>query len=426
MLKRKLLTKIELAVIAAILTGTSLYLSKSLAQTQPTSQKLVDKVWQILDENYVDTSFNQQNWKAIRQQYLSHSYSSNQQVYAAIREMVAKLGDRYTEFYDPQEFKALNSDLSGNLSGVGLELAENKTTKALTVVAPIEGTPAFKAGILPNDVIVQIDAHPTQGMNIDNAVKLIQGPVGTPIVLKIQRGNQAQTFKLTRANIDVHPVSYHTQTTLTDNIGYIRLPEFTQTSATQMHRAIEALEKQQVQGYVLDLRSDPGGLLDASLEIASMWLKQGAIVSLVNRDQVKDSYNATGHPLTNKPLVVLVDGGSASASEILAGALQDDNRATLVGTRTFGKGLVQAVEPLEDGSGLKLTIAKYYTPKGRDINHVGIAPDITVQLTEAQQQTLAQNSTLGTLADPQYASAVADLSQLIRTGANHVSWQRGE
>lgn len=426
MLKRKLLTRIELAVIAAILTGTSLYFSKSLAQTQPTSQKLVDKVWQILDQNYVDTSFNQQNWKAIRQQYLSHSYSSNQQVYTAIREMVAKLGDRYTEFYDPQEFQALNSDLSGNLSGVGLELAENKQTKALTVVAPIEGTPAFKAGILPNDVIVQIDAHPTQGMNIDNAVKLIQGPVGTPIVLKIQRGNQAQTFKLTRANIDVHPVSYHTQTTPTGKIGYIRLPEFTQTSAAQMHRAIEALEKQQVQGYVLDLRSDPGGLLDASLEIASMWLKQGAIVSLVNRDQVKERYNATGHPLTNKPLVVLVDGGSASASEILAGALQDDNRATLVGTRTFGKGLVQAVEPLEDGSGLKLTIAKYYTPKGRDINHVGIAPDITVQLTEAQQQTLAQNSTLGTLADPQYASALADLSQLIRTGANHVSWQRGK
>jgi carboxyl-terminal processing protease len=183
-----------------------------------------------------------------------------------------------------------------------------------------------------------------------------------------------------------------------------------------MRQAIQALEKEQVQGYVLDLRSDPGGLLDASLQIASMWLKQGEIVSLVNRDQVKERYNATGHPLTNKPLVVLVDGGSASASEILAGALQDDNRARLVGTRTFGKGLVQAVEPLEDGSALKLTIAKYYTPKGRDINHVGIAPDITVDLSETQQQALAQNHTIGTLADPQYASAVADLSQLIRTG----------
>ncbi|MEH1915522.1 S41 family peptidase [Nostoc sp.] len=423
MFKQKLIVRIELAVIATILTGTSLYTSKVLGKTQATPQKLVDEVWQILDKNYVDANFNHQDWKAIRQQYLSRSYSTKKQAYGAIQEMVAKLGDRYTEFYDPQEFKALNSDISGNLSGVGLELAENEKTKALTVVAPIEGTPAFKAGILPGDLIVQINDQITQGMKIEDAVKRIVGPVGTKVVLTIKRGSQSQTFKLTRANIAIHPVTYNTQTTRVGKIGYIRLPEFTQTAPAQMHRAIEALEKQQVQGYVLDLRSDPGGLLDASLQIASMWLKQGAIVSLVNRDQVKDSYNASGHPLTNKPLVILVDKGSASASEILSGALQDDNRATLVGTRTFGKGLVQAVEPLDDGSGLKLTIAKYYTPKGRDINHVGIAPDINVELSEAQQKVLVENQTLGTLADPQYASAVADLSKLIQSGANSVSLQ---
>ncbi|MBN3889993.1 MAG: S41 family peptidase [Nostoc sp. JL31] len=423
MFKQKLIVRIELAVIATILTGTSLYTSKVLGKTQATPQKLVDEVWQILDKNYVDANFNHQDWKAIRQQYLSRSYSSKKQAYGAIQEMVAKLGDRYTEFYDPQEFKALNSDISGNLSGVGLELAENEKTKALTVVAPIEGTPAFKAGILSGDFIVQINGQITQGMKIEDAVKRIVGPVGTKVVLTIKRGSQSQAFRLTRANIAIHPVTYNTQTTAVGKIGYIRLPEFTQTAPAQMHRAIEALEKQQVQGYVLDLRSDPGGLLDASLQIASMWLKEGAIVSLVNRDQVKDSYNASGHPLTNKPLVILVDKGSASASEILSGALQDDNRATLVGTRTFGKGLVQAVEPLDDGSGLKLTIAKYYTPKGRDINHVGIAPDINVELSEAQQKALVENQTLGTLADPQYASAVADLSKLIQSGANSVSLQ---
>ncbi|MEH2163679.1 MAG: S41 family peptidase [Nostoc sp.] len=426
MFKQKFILKIEIAIITAILTGTSFYSYKALGITQTTPQKLVDEVWQILDKNYVDVSFNHQDWKAIRQQYLSRSYSSKKEAYGAIQEMVGKLGDRYTEFFDPQEFKALNSDISGNLSGVGLELAENEKTKALTVVAPIEGTPAFKAGILPGDLIVQINGDITQGMKIEDAVKRIIGPAGTKVVLTIQRGSQSQTFKLTRANIAIHPVTYNTQTTPAGKIGYIRLPEFTETAPAQMHQAIEALEKQQVQGYVLDLRSDPGGLLDASLQIASMWLKQGAIVSLVNRDQVKDSYNASGHPLTNKPLVILVDKGSASASEILSGALQDDNRARLVGTRTFGKGLVQAVEPLDDGSGLKLTIAKYYTPKGRDINHVGIAPDITVELTEAQQKALVQNRTLGTLADPQYASAVADLSKLIQSGANHVSLQGGK
>jgi carboxyl-terminal processing protease len=426
MLKPKLIAKLELASIAALLSLTSLWAVKALGQPQPSPKQLVDEVWQILAQDYVDASFNHQDWKAIRQQYLSRSYSSKQQAYAAIQEMVAKLGDRYTEFFDPQAFKALDNELSGSFSGVGLELAENEKTKALTVVTPMQGTPAFKAGILPEDVIVQIDGQSTQGMNLPDAVKRILGPIGTKVILTIQRGKQALTFKLTRANIDVNPVVYSTQTTATGKIGYIRLPEFTETAPTQMRRAIRALEKQQVRGYVLDLRSDPGGLLDASLQIASMWLKQGEIVSLVNRDQVKERYQATGHPLTNKPLVVLVDKGSASASEILAGALQDSDRATLVGTRTFGKGLVQAVEPLEDGSALKLTIAKYYTPKGQDINHVGIAPDITVELTEAQQQALVQEQTLGTLADPQYASAVDDLSQLIRTGSSHLSLQQGK
>ncbi len=414
--------KIQLAVIATILVGTSIYTSTAQGKAE-SPQQLVDEVWQILDQNYVDVSFNHQDWQAIRQQYLSRSYSSKQQAYGAIEEMVAKLGDRYTAFYNPQQFQALNSDLSGNLSGVGVELGENKKTQALTVVAPIEGTPAFKAGILPDDVITQINGETTQGMKLEEAVKRISGPVGTNVVLTILRGSRSQTFKLTRANIAIYPVTYSTRTTSAGKIGYIRLPQFTKTAPAEMRQAIQALEKQQVQGYVLDLRSDPGGLLEASLQIASMWLKQGGIVSLVNRDKVRESYNATGHPLTNKPLVILVDKGSASASEILAGALQDDNRATLVGTRSFGKGLVQAVEPLEDGSALKLTIAKYYTPKGRDINHIGIAPNITVELTEAQQKALLQNRTLGTLADPQYASAVADLSQLIQSRANHVSLQ---
>jgi carboxyl-terminal processing protease len=212
-------------------------------------------------------------------------------------------------------------------------------------------------------------------------------------------------------------VSYRTQTTEFGKIGYIRLPEFTQTAPTEMNRAIVALEKQDAKGYVLDLRSDPGGLLDASLKIASMWMENNPIVSLVNRQAVRERYATDGRSLTDKPLVVLVDGGSASASEILAGALQDDGRAVLVGTRTFGKGLVQAVQPLGDGSALKLTIAKYYTPKGRDINHVGITPDVVVGLTDAQKKALVQKRQVATTADPQYAKAIASLGQLIQTRA---------
>ncbi|MBW4581437.1 MAG: S41 family peptidase [Tildeniella nuda ZEHNDER 1965/U140] len=417
MTTQKFLARTAVLVATTVLVTGAASISKSWAEPQPGPKQLVDEVWQILDRNYVDGSFNQQDWKAVRQDYIGRSYSSKKQAYAAIQQMVAKLGDRYTEFFEPQAYNALNTEISGNLSGVGLELAANDKTKALTVVAPIEKSPAASAGILPADVITKINGRSTQGMNINDAVKQIKGAAGTQVVLSILRGNQNLTFKLTRANIRLNPVSFRSETTAAGKIGYIRLPEFTQTSPAEMNRAIVALEKQAVQGYVLDLRSDPGGLLDASLKIASMWMEQKPIVSLVNRQAVRERYATSGRSLTNKPLVVLVDGGSASASEILAGALQDNGRAVLVGTRTFGKGLVQAVQPLEDGSAIKLTIAKYYTPKGRDINRVGITPDVIVGLTDDQKKTLVQKRQVATAADPQYTKALSSLRQLIQTKA---------
>jgi carboxyl-terminal processing protease len=415
MIPQKLIIRTIFATVATFCFANSFYFSKSLGQVQSKPTYVVDEVWQILNQSYVDGSFNLQDWQAIRQEYLNRPYSSKQQAYMAIREMVAKLGDRYTSFFDPQEFQALDGELAGNLSGIGVELMENEKTKALTVITPIKGSPAFTAGILPEDVILQIDSKSTGGMSLANAVKKIQGAVGTKIVLTIKRGHQKRVFKLIRANIHIYPITYQTKKTPTGKIGYIQVPEFTETASAEMQRAIQALEQQKVQGYILDLRSDPGGLLESSLQIASMWLKQGEIVSLVNREQVKQHYEATGKPLTNKPLVVLVNQGSASASEILAGALQDDHRAKLVGTRTFGKGLVQSVEPLSDGSAIKFTIAKYYTPKGRDINHVGILPDVKVELTAKQQKELLKKQAFGTLADPQYTIALANLNQLMRT-----------
>lgn len=426
MIKQKIAVRTTaLAAAATIITGFSIHDSKSWAQLQSSPKELVDEVWQILDRNYVDGTFNHHDWRVVRQEYLSRDYSSKQQAYKAIKEMVAKLGDRYTDFLEPQEYQELNTDTSGKLTGVGIELTENKKTKALTVVAPVEGTPAFAAGILPKDVIVKINGQAIRGLNIKEAVKRILGPAGTQVVLTIQRGSKELAFKLTRANINLHPVSYHTQATPIGNIGYIGLPEFTQTAPAQMHQAIKALDNQKVKGYILDLRSDPGGLLDASLEIANMWLQQGTIVSLVNREKVKERYEAHRQALTNKPLVVLVDAGSASASEILAGALQDNGRATLVGTRTFGKGLVQSVQQLEDGSGIKVTVAKYYTPHGRDINHVGIEPNVVAGLTDAQHKELLRNHAMGTLADPQYVNALTNLTHLIQTKAKLSGVQGG-
>jgi carboxyl-terminal processing protease len=403
-----------LVLTTVAVTGAGLHLSKSQAFFSESPKELVDEVWQIIDRQYVDGTFNQQDWRAIRKDYLKRTYTNQEEAYTAIREMLKKLGDPYTRFMNPEEFKNMQIDTSGQLTGVGIQLAQDEKTKKLTVIAPIEDTPAFKAGVLAKDIIVKIDGKTTDGMDVNDAVKLIRGKEGTPVTLTIQRADKLVDYKLTRATIEIHPVRYNVQNTPTDKLGYIRLNQFSANAAEEMRNAIQDLEKQQVNGYVLDLRSNPGGLLYASIEIARMWINDGAIVSTVDRQGETDRQQANNRALTNKPLVVLVDGGSASASEILSGALQDDKRATLVGTKTFGKGLVQSVRGLGDGSGMAVTIAKYLTPSGRDINKHGIDPDVVFELSEAQRKDLQQDRTkVGTTADPQYAKAVDVLKQKI-------------
>lgn len=403
-----------LVLTTVAVTGAGLHLSKSQAFFSESPKELVDEVWQIIDHEYVDGTFNQQDWKAIRTEYLNRSYTNQEEAYKAIREMLKKLEDPYTRFMDPEEYKNMQIDTSGQLTGVGIQLAQDEKTKKLMVIAPIEDTPAFKAGVLAKDVITKIDGKSTEGMDVNDAVKLIRGQAGTPVTLTIQRGNEEKDYRLTRAEIEIRPVHYSVKNTPAETVGYIRLTQFSAKAAEEMRDAIKDLEKQQVTGYVLDLRSNPGGLLYASIEIARMWIDQGRIVSTVDRQGETGRQEANNRALTDKPLVVLVDGGSASASEILSGALQDDKRATLVGTQTFGKGLVQSVRPLGDGSGLAVTIAKYLTPSGRDINKLGIAPDVVFELSEAQRKELQQDRTkVGTPADPQYVKAVDVLKQKI-------------
>jgi carboxyl-terminal processing protease len=405
-------TVVMLSTVTMI--GAGLHL-KGQAFFQDSPKELVDEVWQIIDKNYVDATFNQVDWQATRNEYLNRSYTNNEEAYVAIREMLEKLGDPYTRFMDPEEFRNMQIDTSGELTGVGIQLSQDEKTNELIVVAPIEDTPAFKAGIKAKDVIIAIDDRSTEGMNINDAVNLIRGQVGTSVKLKIRREKEELEFEVTRDRIEIHPVRYSFSK---DNggVGYIRLTNFSANAAEEMREAIESLESQNAVGYVLDLRSNPGGLLYASVEIARMWLDSGTIVSTVNRQGVSDEQHADHRALTDKPLVVLVDGGSASASEILSGALQDNKRAELVGTQTFGKGLVQSVRGLGDGSGLAVTIAKYLTPSGRDINKEGIAPDVTLELSDEQRDKLQEDRTLiGTLQDPQYAKAIEIIAREIVT-----------
>ena len=370
-------------------------------------KEVIDQVWQIVYRDYLDSSgdYDEKSWRQLRSKLLKKSFAGNAESYEAIRGMLASLNDPYTRFLDPKQFKEMRIDTSGELMGVGIQLSLDTKTKELVVVSPIEGTPASRAGVLSKDVIVSIDGDSTKGMSTEDAVKLIRGPEGSDVVLGLRRGDQVLDVPLTRARIEINAVTYRLNKTQDQRkIGYIRLKQFNANAAKEMRQAAKSLEEQGAEGYVLDLRGNPGGLLEASIDIARQWLNEGIIVSTRTREGIRDVRRATGSAITDKPLVVLIDQGSASASEILSGSLQDNSRAELVGQKTFGKGLVQAVRGLSDGSGLTVTIAKYLTPKGTDIHKNGIEPDIASLITEEQLKNLTFKQ-LGSTQDPQYIDA---------------------
>lgn len=413
--KRGLIVGTTAFVLTSIaLTGAGIRLSQTQAFFRESPKELVDEVWQIVNRQYVDATFNQVDWRAVRTQYLERDYASKEEAYTAIKDMLATLEDPYTRFMNPEEFNNMKVDTSGELTGVGIQISKDEEKDQLIVVSPIEDTPAFEAGILAQDIIVKIDGKSTEGMELNDAVDLIRGKEGTTVILTIRRGEEEIDYPLKRTSIQIHPVRAGVVETDIGKVGYIRLTQFSAQASGEMKDAIQELGEEKITGYILDLRSNPGGLLISSVDIARMWYNSGKIVSTVNRIGELEVHNANNTALTDKPLVVLVDGGSASASEILAGALQDHDRAVIVGTQTFGKGLVQSVRGLGDGSGLAVTIAKYLTPDGRDINKEGIEPDIIYEMTEEERKALQQDRTkIGSLSDPQFSKAVEVLQQTV-------------
>ena len=414
--KRWLLLGVGALTVVAVppLLGPS---AASLINDSP--KEVIDQTWQIVFRDYLDINgkYTPERWRDLRREVLSKSYGTTKESYEAIRGMLATLDDPYTRFLDPREFKEMQIDTSGALSGVGIQLSLDKDTKELVVVSPIEGSPASRAGVLPKDVIVAIDGKSTRGMSTEDAVKLIRGQAGTSVILQLRREGRLVDTPLVRARIELHAVDSQVNTTADGTkVGYIRLKQFNANAAKDMADALKDLEGKNVQGYVLDLRSNPGGLLMASIAIARQWLDEGIIVSTKTRDGIQDTKRANGRALTQRPLVVLVNEGSASASEILSGALQDNHRALVVGAKTFGKGLVQSVRGLSDGSGMTVTIAKYLTPDGRDIHKHGIDPDVQAKLSVSDAQKLRLED-LGTRKDSQYRVAETTLLKQVKASA---------
>ncbi|MDJ0660830.1 MAG: S41 family peptidase [Crocosphaera sp.] len=383
---------------------------------------IVDEMWQIVNNEFVNYDFNRVDWQEKRRELLSQDYASPKQAYKAIREALEDLGDPYTRFLPPTEFSMLTSQTTGEVSGIGVRLAIDKRTSEIYVIEAVKNSPAMKAGLKRGDRLIRINGKPTALMTIEQAQEAINGELGTQVSLQLSRREKG-VFQVTleRAQIEIPAVTYHLEEEGQHRIGYIKLDEFSSHATEQMKLAIEDLGKQQVSGYVLDLRGNPGGLLFASVDIARLWLQKGEIVSTIDRKGGDRHFTANGTSLTDLPLVVLVNEWSASASEILAGALKENGRATVVGTTTYGKGTVQSVHNLSDGSGLAVTIARYYPPSGTDINHKGISPNVYLELTLEQQARLKSDPTLmGTDADPQYTRAISILkgrSQPISTPA---------
>ena len=396
--------------------------SSTLITNNP--KEIIDQVWQIIYRDFLDYSgkYKAEDWIKLRKEILSTKYFDNDEAYIAIKDMLTELDDPYTRFLDPKEFNEMRIDTTGELMGVGIQISLDEVTNQIVVVSPMEGTPAFLAGIKPQDIIVSIDGKPIEGLSIDSTVKLIRGKKGTKVELGIIRDKKLLNISLIRDRIKINVVDSRINNTVSGaKIGYVRLKQFNAKSPKEMRLSINKLEKQQPFGYVLDLRSNPGGLLEASIEIARQWINTGIIVSTKTKDGITDIRKAKSRALTNRPVVVLIDEGSASASEILSAAIKDNKRGVLVGKKTFGKGLVQSVRSLSDGSGLTVTVAKYLTPSGKDINKNGIEPDIRADLLLNEKNKLT-NSDLGTLKDSQYVEAENILLRKFRVEVNKNSY----
>ena len=406
MRKIGLLRVVLLRGICAICVATVLNLGfaqpSALAFTE--QQKLVMEVWRIVNRAYLDETFNHQNWWFTREKVLKRPMRTWDDAYHETQQMLQTLEDPYTRFLPPEQYQSLQTNTSGELLGVGLQIAKDDDSQYLRVIAPIEGSPAERAGLSPKDEITAINGTSTQTFSLDEAAARMRGPAGTIVTLGIERmGTDFFEVNLTRERINLNPVFAELRSENNRKIGYIRLGQFNGNAVEDIHKALITLEKQGTDGYILDLRNNPGGLLQAGIEIARFWLNESTIVYTVNRQGVLESFEAGTAALTPKPLVLLVNGGTASASEILAGALQDNHRAQLVGETTFGKGLIQSLFDLPHGSGLAVTVAKYETPEHHDINKLGITPD---QIVPTEPLTRDQ---FATREDVQYQAAVKTL-----------------
>lgn len=337
-------------------------------------QKLFDNTWTEIKNNYYDASLNNQIWYRWKEHYKG-KIKTEADAKVAINSMLASLNDPYSKYMDAKEYQEQNTSIASKIVGIGVNISS--ISGKIKIMNVMEGSPAQNANLQANDIIFSVDGKEISGMPISEVANLVKGKENSVVEVTILRNDEKFTKKITRKEIKIKTV----KTNIDKNIGYIQISTF--VSASTPNEFLEALEKtQKTQGLIIDLRGNTGGLLPNAVFIANLFINDGNIVSIVGRDGYKFDIKAQNLDYKiNKPLIILIDGASASASEILSGALKDYDKAILLGTKTYGKGMVQKIIPLQNNTGLNLTIAKYLTPKGNDINKKGIEPDYKVEFT---------------------------------------------
>lgn len=338
------------------------------------SQKLFDSTWQIIRDNFYDPTLNHQAWSKWKTHYHG-KIKTEEDAKVAINSMIASLDDPYSKYMSKDEYAEQNSSISSKITGIGVNIAT--ISGKIKIINVVEGTPAQAANLQPDDIILEINGQDVNGLPLADVANLVRGPENTFVDLLIMRNKDKFNKRVMRKEIKIKTV----KSSVDKNIGYIQITSF--IGSTTPNEFLEALEKtKKTDGLILDLRGNTGGLLPNAIFIANLFIPEGKLVSIVGRNGYKYDIQAQDTDLDiNKPMIVLVDGGSASASEILSGALKDYNKAKLLGTKTYGKGMVQKIYPMPNETGLNLTIAKYLTPNGTDINKKGINPDIEVKFT---------------------------------------------
>ena len=348
------------------------------------AQQLVVEAWRLVNQSYLDPArFEAVHWRRLRQSTLEQPIHSTGDAYDAISAMLAPLGDPYTRLLRPEDYASLMANTQGSVSGVGLQLALRSADDRIVVIAPLDGSPAADAGIQSGTAVMSVNGTDTADLGLEGTASALRGDAGSRVLLQLETpAGLRREVELERRSVNLQPVRSRLIRTGDRLVGYLRITQFSEPVPAQVQEVLSSEAFNAIGGLILDLRNNSGGLVSAGLAVANDLLDREPIVTTQDRDGLSTPAEAGPGVLFGGPMVTLVNGGTASASEILAGALQDDGRSQLLGSRTFGKGLIQTLIPLGDGSGLAVTVARYLTPCGRAIQNLGLEPDVTLPQPE--------------------------------------------